>query len=346
MKLLSWLLSALAPLGAATVLAQSLTPASPPQTPPSAASAPELAPQSQPTDTKKKTSAFKEEHLFDPPATAGVKDALNVRGQPALKGEVVAHLHKGDTVSVLESLILRKPRKNEPANWARISLPSDTPVWVFADYIDPKSMTVLPNRVNLRGGPGENFSVLGRLDKGASVKEIARRNGWVQIETPAGAYGFVDADYLEIKASPAPAVVESTPAPATAPTPQPAAAPAPTAPEPAKPAAIVAPEPTAASPPPKEPAPAAVVSPPNPRITERIISREGVLRRAYNIQAPADYELRNISTGEVIDFIQPQPKQDLKSYIGARVIVSGVEVLYYRWPKTPILELQSLDRVP
>lgn len=349
MKLLPLFLSGFVSLGATALLAQNQAPASPSQPSPSAAvSEPPSETQS---DAKSKRSEFKDEHTFEPAVTATVRDALNVRGQPGLKGEVVAHLRKGDAVSVLESMTLRKHKKNEPVSWARITLPSNTPVWVFADYIDSKSLAVRPNRVNLRGGPGENYSVLGRLEKGAAVKEISKQNGWIQIETPAGAYGFVDADYLEIPATPIPAVAEATPAttpPAAVPAPAPATTPAPAtepaaaaAPEPAKPAPIVAPEPAVSSPPPGETHPAGEA-----KSVARVISREGVLRRAYNIQAPTDYELRDAATGEVIDFIKPLPKQSLKSLVGAKVLVSGSEILDYRWPRTPVLEIQTLDRVP
>jgi hypothetical protein len=339
MKPFPWILAALAPLSAAALLAQSATPV-PPQSPA----------QSQSDGSTAKPGAFSEAHVPGLPAIAGVRDTLNVRGQPAFKGEVVAQLHKGDTAVVLESLVLRKPRQDEPRNWARITLPSNTPVWVFSEFIDPSSMTILPKKVNLRGGPGENYSVLGHLDKGAAIKEVARRDGWIQIQTPALAYGFVDADYLEIPPNPSPALalVESPPAPVpTAETVAvpPVAAPPPKAPEPAQPAAIVAPEPTAIV----APEPTAggdAVSPPASKSAARVISREGVLRRTHNIQAPADYVLRDPESGEVIDYVQQQPKQELKRYVGTRVMISGSEVLDRRWPRTPILEVQTLDRAP
>lgn len=339
------LLSVLVPLGTAVLLAQNPPAAPAPEATANTANAPESAEHAPSNDTPAKSKRFKDDHVFQPPVTATVKDALNVRGQAALKSEAVAHLHKGDSVNVSELMTLRKPRKNEPANWARITLPSSASVWIFADYIDSKTMTVLAKKVNLRGGPGENYSVIGRLEKGTAIKEVGRRNGWIRIETPADAYGFVDADYLELQTNAAPVAVQA-PAPAAPAAPPPeiaATAPAPAS-EPAKPAAIVAPEPSAAIATPPE-TPATAEAPP-PKTIERIISREGVLRRTINVQAPADYELHDGVSGELIDYVQPQPKQDLKAYVGTRVMVSGPEVLDHRWPRTPILEVQTVDHAP
>lgn len=57
---------------------------------------------------------------------------INVRGQPALVGEVITQLQKGDTVTVLENVKVEKPKAGEPTNWAKIKLPANTPVWVFS----------------------------------------------------------------------------------------------------------------------------------------------------------------------------------------------------------------------
>jgi uncharacterized protein YgiM (DUF1202 family) len=335
MKLLPCFLSALLALSAETALTQ------PPSTNANAAESAKSG------DAGKKPRKFAEERLLDPPATATVKDNLNVRGQPALIGEVVGLLHKGDTVTVLETMTLRKPRKDEPAKWARIALPTNTPVWVFAEYVDSKSMTITRKRVNFRGGPGENYSVLGRLQKGDTVEEIRRKNGWIQIKTPATAYAFVDADYLDIaepQPSPAPVVAETKPAPPPETAPAPAPAPAPVAQSAAAPA-TPPPSALAPTPPPAIPAPEPAPATPSPA-PERVVTREGILRRTYSLQAPTDYELRDLTKDEMIDFIEPRPKENLKKFVGLRVTVTGPEVLDPRWTKTPILELQKLEPVP
>ena len=379
MKISPWILLFAVSWGGLSALAQTNAASSPAPAP-----APGAGPGAMPV-----SGSVTDEQVFDPPARAIAKAALNIRGRPAFKGEVIGHFPKGAEASVLELFTLRKPAKDEPARWARVALPTNTAVWVFADYIDPNTKTVTARRVNVRGGPGENYSVVGHLLKGTTVSEVRRKNRWIQIETPADAFGFVAADYLELEAAAvAPAVAQITPAPAAQPPAQPApaaqppaqpapapsppaqpapaltpptqpppaavatpppttpptetpAAPAENPPKPAEPAPIVAPEPTA-TPPAETPPPAGMLL----YTPERVILREGILRRVYNILAPADYELQIPASGEIVDYIQPKEKENLKRYIGKRVLVTGTEVLDQRWPRTPVLQVQKLELAP
>jgi murein DD-endopeptidase MepM/ murein hydrolase activator NlpD len=52
--------------------------------------------------------------------------------------------------------------------------------------------------VNLRRGPGKEFSSLGKLPKGLSVDLLSRQGQWYRIETPAGVLGWMTGDYLQI----------------------------------------------------------------------------------------------------------------------------------------------------
>jgi uncharacterized protein YgiM (DUF1202 family) len=155
--------------------------------------------------------------LVPGPAEVAVKN-INVRGQAGLKGEVVAHLVKGDAVTVLGQINLDKHRADEPAQWAKIALPSSTHVWVHSKFVDAASKTVSAKKLNMRGGPGENYSVLGVIERGTAVNEITTKGDWMQIDPPGNSYAFVAAMYLKQEA------------PAPAPTPVPEAQPMATAP--------------------------------------------------------------------------------------------------------------------
>jgi uncharacterized protein YgiM (DUF1202 family) len=109
--------------------------------------------------------------LVPGPATVDVKN-INVRGQAGLKGEVVAHLNQGDTVTVLDQINLDKHKADEPAQWAKIALPANTHVWVYAAFVDTTSKTVLPKKLNLRAGPGENYSAIGIIEHGTPVTDV------------------------------------------------------------------------------------------------------------------------------------------------------------------------------
>ena len=93
---------------------------------------------------------------------------------------MVTHLFKGDTVMVLSQINLDKHAAGEPAQWAKIASPTNTHIWVSAKFIDPTNKTVLPKKLNLRAGPGENYSVLGVIERGTPVDEIITKDGWME----------------------------------------------------------------------------------------------------------------------------------------------------------------------
>jgi len=343
MKLNVWIVSTMATLTSVLVMAQDTTPAA--------------------AASSKKASSVKKRVVLDPPAAAVVLSAnVNLRGQPSFAGETLGHLQKGDTVTVLEQITLKRPKKDEPPEWAQIVIPAAIPVWVDGDYIDSGTKTIKSRLVNLRGGPGENYSVVGRLEKGAAIKEIKTEKGWVAIEPPTNAYAYVAAEFLELQ--PPPAVIVTPPPPTPAPEPQVVNVNTPAPPiaatnEPVV-AAPVAPAPapqqseadkelealhraTAAEPAPvAAPAPVASLAP----LPVRIVTREGFVRRAYNIQSPSEYELRDIQSGRLIEYLEPKPGLNFKIFVGTRVTVTGPEGMNSRWPRTPVLHVQSVDLLP
>jgi uncharacterized protein YgiM (DUF1202 family) len=152
-------------------------------------------------------------------------DQVNVRGQARLNSEVVTQLREGEEVLVLEEIPVKNPQAGEPSVWARIQLPANTPVWVFAPYVEPGKGVVKVSRLNLRAGPGEQYSVLGRVERGAVVKEIRVEKNWMEIEAPQGAHAYIAASFLK-PVTAVTAATGSTPSaaqPAAQPATQPAA---------------------------------------------------------------------------------------------------------------------------
>src|SRR5256885_5904093 len=135
------------------------------------------------------------------PAVVSTK-AANVRGQAAIGSEVVASLKRGEQVNVIEEVTLKKPKTDEPARWAKIELPPTVGVWVHSDYIDANTKTVKSKKLNMRSGPGENYSVLGRIDQGTPIKELEVKDHWVKIAPPANTYAFVAAHLLQPQIAP------------------------------------------------------------------------------------------------------------------------------------------------
>jgi len=368
MKLNSWLFGGLAWLAAASVFAQD--------------SAREARP---PAPRRGVAGALAKDLVLEPPAQATVnQDSLNVRTRPAFAGDILTHVHKGQSVTVLEQITLAKPNLNEPSNWVRIVLPTNTPVWVFAKYIDTNSMTVSNRLLNVRARPDDVHDAVARLEKGAPVKEVRRVPDWIQIEPPTNAYGWVASDFLTMEpptaappatvaaaapvaAAPAaaapvaaapvtaeavappgtnatPEATNTTPATVAAPpivAPEPVATAPPTTPATTQPPAAAAPAPTAPTP------AAAAPEIPSVDVKPRLVTREGNVRRTINVQAPADYELLDLNSGRLIEYLQPDPKdKKFQVYMGKRVSVTGPEWLDRRWPRTPILKVQTIDMMP
>ena len=277
------------------------------------------------------------------PGTASVTGKnVNVRGKAGYKGEVFTKLNSGDAVTVIEQVILPKPKAGEPSQWAKIAFPASAHVWVHNAYIDANK-TVKPRKLNVRTGPGENYSIVGTLEQGAAVKEVSAKGNWLEIEAPAGAYAFVAASYLQQTATEAtiPPVVSLAPPETTtvASTPEIASTPTDTT-------GVIATGPAAEPTP--TPTPDAANAEPPPAIIEeidvpRFVSHEGVVRGSGSIQAPTQFGLYSKETGKLINYLySPTPQLEMSRYAGRHIIVSGQEGLDKRWVNTPVLTIQKI----
>lgn len=310
------------------------------------------------------------------PAVAREKN-VNVRGQAYINSEVVTHLKRGDVVTVIEE-VTRKAKSDEPGRWAKIALPSGTVVWASSQFINADTKAVIPKRLNVRSGPGENYSVLGRIDKGTVLKTIETKGDWTKIEAPEGCFAFVAAHLLStdpadlgpalakanppapaapvapVVATPPPpppptevAVVTPTPVVVTPPA-DPIAVSPPVQAPPATPAVVVAPPPPPAADPVPTPAPA---TPAEPEVEEppikRIVTREGIVKGSASIQAPTYFVLRSLDNNKTINYLHsPDTNIVIKAMQFQRVLVTGEEVLDERWPNTPVVIIDSIEVVP
>ncbi len=300
---------------------------------------------------------------------------VNVRGQPKLNSEIVGQLNKGQEVTVLEEIRLKHSGPNEPSAWAKILLPPGVNVWVFSSYIQPTNLTVTARRLNLRSGPGENYSILGRIQRGTAVNQVATKGDWMKIEAPTNAYAFVAAEYLSPQTQAESVAATAQPSPATNTAPETAASE--TGPTNNLPPTAEATETTQTSsstnvvgapgasetnnvaaetqPATNElataatnelaiaatnaPIPASEQPPP-----ERIVQREGFVRGTFSIQAPTDYELVSPQTGKVINYLYTTSTNlDLSRYKGLHIIVTGQEGLDQRWRNTPVITIRKIQ---
>ena len=391
-------------------------------------------------------------HAFDEGTVKGSK--VNVRGQATLNSEVVTQLNKGESVVIIEQVRAKRAGAKDPKYYYKIALPANTPVWVSAAFV--KDNKVSATRLNVRSGPGENFSVLGRLTKGTPVVEIRKMDQWLEIEATDSVHGFVATSLVnknemvpEIASAPTSlepvpvppsvpvipdAVVPATPPAFTsiqveevgfgvpaAPAPMPTFEPITPAPAPvagltttdsfttgpnsivsettvttvstAPPTPEVRPDPLMSLSEAPEPEPTDVnyrtIDPNKPKKTwlgrwwqdistkkkkdeqqaaeaaankgrfheppteaadgpppVRVVTREGVVVRSWNIQAPSDWALKEVYTGRIVNYLWTThtniPWQDLK---GRTVLISGEEAIDRRWKRTPVLRIETLKTI-
>src|SRR6267154_447055 len=151
-----------------------------------------------PAKKKEAVAEMKTVPLVPGPAVVAANH-VNVRGQAKLNSEVVTRLTNGEPVTVLEEITRNDSGPDEPSAWAKILLPPGAHVWLNSTFLDANK-SVKPKKLNLRAGPGENYSVLGQLQQGESVNPINSKGDWSEIEPPTNAYAFVAAQYLKQEA--------------------------------------------------------------------------------------------------------------------------------------------------
>jgi len=270
---------------------------------------------------------------------------VNLRARSTIMSEVLGQFKKGETVTVLEQVENKWAKGRDPKQWARIALPADKACWVFAAFVN-SSNVVTASRLNLRGGAGENYSILGRLPKGTTVKPVTTKGEWMQIEPPEVATAYVAAMFLKQDAD-AIAAAE----PVETPVLEPASTNEITEVEPVVAEAVEVLSTNDTSTSDELEAFLASMEAGETNDTEeplppRIVMREGIVHNATSIQAPSHYSLLGLETRRNINYLYTTSTNlDLNRWNGLHVIVTGEESLDERWPNTPVLKLQRIQVV-
>ncbi len=107
-------------------------------------------------------------------STASIKkDKVNVRSAPSLKSDVLFQAHLGYPVEIAQT----------KGKWVKIKDWQNNVGWVYRPLISQKVKTavVLPERVNIRKGPGLKYGVVGQAESGEVYKVFKKQNGWVNV---------------------------------------------------------------------------------------------------------------------------------------------------------------------
>jgi len=113
-------------------------------------------------------------------------NGLNIRETPGLTGKLVGVLTRYQKVEVLETR----------GDWLRISSG-----WINKNYVQSVNSSVTANNtgtvkasvLNVRSGPGTNYSRVGSLWFGEKIIILENRGDWMRINS-----GWVSADYIKV----------------------------------------------------------------------------------------------------------------------------------------------------
>jgi len=139
-------------------------------------------------------------------------NALNVRSGPGISYPMVAGLSIGQRVKVLkqqdgwaqiespagwsseaylsflQDVPSDAPQQDTPADTPQQDTPSDIPASDATSQATTPEIYGICNTsgLNVRGGPGVTYPIIGGLTYGQRVKILAQKDGWAQVQSPAG----------------------------------------------------------------------------------------------------------------------------------------------------------------
>jgi lysozyme len=169
------------------------------------------------TTSSSTTTPTKDDVLY---ATCTI-NALNVRSGPGISYPMVAGLSIGQRVKVLiqqdgwaqiespagwsseaylsfqqdvpsdtpqQDVPTDTPQQNVPTDTPQQDAPSDTPSSGTTSQVTTPEIYGVCNTsgLNVRGGPGVTYPIIGGLTYGQRVKILAQKDGWAQVQSPLG----------------------------------------------------------------------------------------------------------------------------------------------------------------
>lgn len=250
-------------------------------------------------------------------------DRSNVRSRPSMNAEVIAQLHRGDTVDVLERKSVTE--RDKSMEWLRIPVPATAKCYVSAKHVTDG--VVNTDNLNVRCGPGSNYRDIGKLSKGTKVEVVETTGEWTQIKPTPHCTGWIATELVNIETTAA-AVLTPPPTPSV------------NTPEVVTPP-VQAPAMTASP-----AAPSVSVVNIDPDVVVAYVVKDGYLHAVTEPNAPASYELRTPEVDRLsfrIAYLETA-ETNLKKYEGKHVRVLGNQH-WRKGDRDPVIAIERLDIV-
>lgn len=114
-------------------------------------------------------------------------DRVNLRNEATLDSDVIAQVNYGDELTALEI----------GEEWIRVRPPATVPVWVHAGLLF-EEREVRARVLNVRSGPGTQFSSVGTLGRGDPVEVLEQVDEWRRIAVPANVFLWISRDFVHV----------------------------------------------------------------------------------------------------------------------------------------------------
>jgi uncharacterized protein YgiM (DUF1202 family) len=139
---------------------------------------------------------------------------VSARGKATVHSQLVFRFGQNEPVNLLEEITLASPKAGEPRKWYRVQVPLDAGLWVHHQFLHNQRIvnivgndgkpsphtyaSVKPNRLNVRGGAGDAFPILGRLTQGTDVALTGAQKGkWLEIFAPGNCSVYVASQFVK-----------------------------------------------------------------------------------------------------------------------------------------------------
>jgi len=115
-------------------------------------------------------------------------DDLNLRAGPNINYRSFFQLSSGAMLVVY----------GKEYSWYKVRLPHHTDCYVKTEYIQfsQGKSTSKVNNLRVRSGPGFNYSVIGKLDKGETIYIKSEGKDWTKVYPTKNSYGWVHSKHV------------------------------------------------------------------------------------------------------------------------------------------------------